>query len=198
MRGTFWMVCCVSPQAGSEHSSVCKWKHSTPEWSKELPAGDRSAWSDECRLRINVTKLSYLSSFSFYLRHTFFMHGASLKLRYLRIVSFCIWLLRFRGQPPQPSTVWGPQPPSVGDGWRIPGGGQKVSPLLPFLCTSPPIQALAPHVRAFHWVIADIFLVNFSLKKSHQMFQQVMNIKISSEGVLKCVLNVFRWMQLQM
>lgn len=78
------------------------------------------------------------------------MLGSSLKSD----IMFGILAGPFRGEPPQPSSVWGAQPSSVGDGWRIPGGGQKASPLFSFLRTSPPVQALAPHVRVSSLVVS--------------------------------------------
>ena len=52
----------------------------------------------------------------------------------------------FRGEPPQPGAVWGPQPPGVGDSGWVSGAGEAAPPQHSVLRTSPPLQALAPHV----------------------------------------------------
>lgn len=103
---------------------------------------------------------------------------------------FAFFCIIFRGEPSQPSTIWGMQPPSVGDGWGISRGGEAASPLHSVLRTSPPLQALAPHVRPslplsvcvcthmngpYTW---NILFQN----KSHPVFQQL--------TALKCWVNI--------
>lgn len=67
------------------------------------------------------------------------------------VVVVCCWLCchaAFRGEPPQPGPVRGVQPPRVGDGGGVPGGGEAAPALQPVLCASSPLQTLAPHVRS--------------------------------------------------
>lgn len=172
LRGKFWIVCCVSPQAGSEHSSVCKWKHSTPEWSKELPAGDRSAGSDECRLRINVTKISYHTSFSFYLRHAFFMHGASLKLHYLRIDFFLDLIDTFQRATSTTQHYLRAAAPQCGRWLKNTWRWSESIPPAPFPMYEPTYSRCGTTRTCLSLSYSWYFSVNFSLKNSHQMFQQ--------------------------